>query len=138
MGFNIKILKKLKIFFILSLILPVFFFLFIFDPLSSKVYPFCPFYKLTGLYCPGCGTARALHKLVHGHLLNALSMNPLMIISIPFLFYSLLSHIVFLVRGRSLPEIFTSPFWGWFLLVIVILFWILRNIPFYPFIYLAP
>ena len=38
----------------------------------------CPFYRLTGLYCPGCGSGRAVRALLHGHLLQALSYNYLL------------------------------------------------------------
>ena len=37
-----------------------------FDPnAADSVYPGCMFNALTGLYCPGCGTTRALHALAH-------------------------------------------------------------------------
>ena len=65
--------------------------LFLFEPTSSKLYPSCPFRLLTGLFCPGCGTLRALHQLLHGHLMTAIDFNPLAIIALPFLAYSYLS-----------------------------------------------
>ncbi len=112
--------------------------LFFFDPLSSDLYPPCPFYALTGLYCPGCGTTRALHQLLHGHLGEAFGLNPLMVLILPFLGYSLLSYAAFGVRGRALPDIFALPFWGWLVLGTVLAYWVLRNIPLYPFSLLAP
>ena len=38
-----------------------------FDPRNPGPYPICPFFGLTGCYCPGCGTLRALHQLLHGN-----------------------------------------------------------------------
>jgi hypothetical protein len=109
--------------------------LFLFDPSTSAFYPPCPFHALTGLYCPGCGTTRALHELLRGHPKEAFGLNPLML---PLLGYSLLSYGVFETRGRPLPGALTSPFWGWSTFWIILAYWILRNIPLYPFPLLAP
>jgi hypothetical protein len=113
-------------------------FLFSFNPTQSNLYPPCLFHKLTGLYCPGCGSLRALHQLLHGHLLTALSLNPLMVLMLPFLGYAFTSRIFLLIRGKALPRIFIPAFWLWFLFAVIIAYWILRNIPFFPFNYLAP
>ena len=40
----------------------------------------CPFYALTGLYCPGCGTCRALADVFHGRFAEAFSHNMLLFI----------------------------------------------------------
>ena len=58
--------------------------LFTFNPADSSVFPPCPFRALTGFHCPGCGTLRGLHQLLHGHLLEAFSFNPLMVLFLPF------------------------------------------------------
>lgn len=113
-------------------------FIFLFDPDSSALYPPCLFHALTGLYCPGCGSLRALHQLLHGHLLTALSLNLFMVLSLPFLGYSFLSYSMLTLRGRPLPSFFLPPFWIWFLLGVILAFWVLRNIMFYPFSWLAP
>ena len=41
------------------------------DPNQPGHYPTDPFLAITGLYCPGCGTLRALHALARGDLLTA-------------------------------------------------------------------
>ena len=53
--------------------------------------PSCPLYALTGLYCPGCGSTRCLYSLVHFDLPGAMAMNPLLVISLPFLLLMLLN-----------------------------------------------
>jgi hypothetical protein len=113
-------------------------FFYFFDPATSPIFPPCPFHFLTGLWCPGCGSARALHALIHGRLLAALDLNPLMVVSLPFLGYAAVSWGLRYLTGSGLPRIFTAPFWGWFVVVVVILFWVLRNIPVFPFSVLAP
>ncbi len=112
--------------------------LFLFDPSTSDFYPPCPFRALIGLYCPGCGTARALHELLHGHLVEAFGLNPLMVLMLPLLGYSLLSYASLRVRGSPLPGIPASPFWGWLAFWVILAYWVLRNVPLYPLSLLAP
>jgi hypothetical protein len=49
------------------------------DP-DESLLPLCLFHALTGLHCPGCGTARALHLILHGRLWAGFRMNPLAVI----------------------------------------------------------
>jgi hypothetical protein len=93
---------------------------------------------LTGLFCPGCGTLRALHQLVHGRLLTAFWLNPLMVLSVPFFGYVFVSKVMLVRSGRRMWGIVIPVVWIWILLGVIILFWILRNIPLYPFSLLAP
>jgi ABC-type spermidine/putrescine transport system permease subunit II len=58
---------------------------------QSPFYPPCLFKKLTGLNCPGCGSSRALHQLMHGNLLPALDYNILVVIFLPFIVVGILS-----------------------------------------------
>ena len=47
----------------------------------------CMFYRYTGLYCPGCGSGRAVNALFHGRFAEAVSYNILLpILGIPCLF----------------------------------------------------
>ncbi len=108
------------------------------DPAEPGVFPPCPFLTLTGLHCPGCGTLRALHQLGNGHLFTAFGLNPFTILALPFIGYAFLSAMVLAVSGRRLPAIFIPAGWIWALLAAVISFWVLRNIPVYPFVLLAP
>ena len=59
------------------------------DPSSSILFPKCPVKLLTGMQCPSCGVQRALHSLLQGRLLEALSYNYWFILSIPS--YTLIS-----------------------------------------------
>ena len=47
------------------------------DPAVTAWFPSCPFYALTGWLCPFCGSLRAGHALLHGHVEVALKLNPL-------------------------------------------------------------
>src|SRR5579864_5631489 len=74
----------------------------IFDPATSGAFPPCPVHYLTGWYCPGCGSLRALHQLLHGNLRAAWAMNPLTVILLPFLTYGLASRLVAETYGKGL------------------------------------
>jgi hypothetical protein len=53
------------------------------DPAESSFYPRCALHWLTGLHCPGCGSTRAAHALLHGNLTDALCFNALLVIGTP-------------------------------------------------------
>ena len=42
----------------------------------------CPLKRLTGIPCPTCGATRAVLALVHGRFIEALQINPLVILII--------------------------------------------------------
>ena len=110
----------------------------IFDPAHSGVFPPCPLRYLTGWYCPGCGSLRAMHQILHGNLGAAWALNPLTVLLLPFVVYGIASYAVFEIRGQHLPRLFLSAFWIRALCVVIILFGVARNLPFHPFDLLAP
>ena len=61
--------------------------IFVFDPTRVGIFPPCPLHEFTGLWCPGCGSTRALHQLLHGHLMTAFRLNPLAISLLPLVGY---------------------------------------------------
>ena len=102
----------------------------------SVFFPKCPFYLFLHCYCPGCGSQRALSSLLHGHVLEALHNNILMVLFLPLLLYWLFVNVLF-DNGKHVP-VFYNVFFARTVLIMVVCFWILRNIPFYPFSILAP
>lgn len=110
-------------------------------PSSTGWYPPCVFHELTGLHCPGCGATRAAYSLIHGRFTEALHQNALLVIALPFLSV-VISRAVWRWMN-ALPEAHSDPSrWLAFLYrlvaAIVILFGIARNLPWWPFQYLAP
>jgi hypothetical protein len=110
----------------------------LFDPATSGIFPPCPVRYLTGWYCPGCGSLRALHALFHGDFHTAWAMNPLTVIFLPFVTYGLASHILREIRGQGLPDIFLPAMWIRGLAVLFVVFGVVRNLPVHPFDWLAP
>jgi hypothetical protein len=108
------------------------------DP-SEASFPACPFYAVTGLYCPGCGTLRCLHALLHLDLGSALDYNALTVLFVPTLVLAWLSVGFAGIRGREPPRMWNLPRWvGWAIGVMFGLFWLLRNLPVESFSWMAP
>lgn len=106
--------------------------LFLFDPARHAFYPVCLFKRMTGYDCPGCGGLRALHHLLRGDLWQAFRLNPLVVVGLPLLG-------VWAIRtwlnppGKRRSGKTSALFWAWLLLAVVVLFGVLRNLPFWPF-----
>ena len=100
----------------------------------------CNIKSLTGLECPGCGGQRSFHFLLHGHILTAARYNLFLVISTPFfaIFYIRFIQVYILKKEKYLSSFIFKPAFGYTLLIFVIVFFVLRNIPFLPFSYLAP
>ena len=103
------------------------FWLYFNDPLQSKWTPKCIFYKLSNIYCPGCGATRATYEMLHGNILASLHNNLL-------LFPLLITAGMLILR----PQWSLKRSVAYTIVIAVILFMILRNLPFYPFTLLAP
>ncbi len=99
----------------------------------------CVFYQLTGLYCPGCGSGRASVALLHLDFAAAFGYNLLYVLLLPFIVYYLLKQYIILVfRKDVLPMFSIDGLAAKIVLVVILMFWILRNIPVFPFTLLAP
>ena len=111
---------------------------YLFDPRNPGLYPVCPFFGLTGCYCPGCGTLRAFHQLLHGNIAAAFGYNPYSMLALPAIGYSLVASGLRAYHLPAPPRINLSHHWIWALLAAILAFWLLRNLPLAPFTILAP
>ncbi|MFW6152211.1 MAG: DUF2752 domain-containing protein [Verrucomicrobiota bacterium] len=100
------------------------------DPAKTALFPPCPFKLVTGHACPGCGSLRALHALLHGNIKVAFGLNPLAVLSLPL--------ILALIVERYRKCALTRPKFIKAYLLTILVFWLLRNIPVFPFTKLAP
>lgn len=101
--------------------------------------PDCYFHRFTGLNCPGCGMTRAAHATLHGRIGEAFRFNPVGMILLPLACVGIGIEILGWVRGQRLPfRLNVGAAGAWAIVWIVLGFWILRNIPCWPFTLLAP
>ena len=103
--------------------------LYFFDPSYHSFYPRCLFHQTTGLFCPGCGSLRALHELLHGHFAAAVHLNALLVVSLPVAGWLALRHFRARLAG-ALPAPLFTPGLLWTGLAVLLLFSLLRNLPF--------
>lgn len=101
--------------------------------------PNCKFNEFTGLHCPGCGMTRAAHATLHGRIGEAFRFNPVGMILLPLAVVGLAIEIGGWVREKPLPFRLSVGVRGaWVIVWVIAGFWILRNLPWWPFTLLAP
>ena len=76
---------------------------FLLDPVKARFFPRCPFFALTGLKCPGCGSARALHAALHCRFAEALGFNA----ALPAMLLVLAYCLVFPRHAQRTPFVWT-------------------------------
>lgn len=99
----------------------------------------CLFYLITGFYCPGCGAGRACYSILHLQLTDAFCYNPLMVILLPWICLYIVARVIdwMITGGNHIDGKISVKLLVWILIVIFI-YGILRNIPVFPFNLLAP
>ena len=55
-----------------------------FPPARYSFYPPCPIHELLHLQCPGCGATRAIAAVLRGHFTEAMHLNGLVTLLLPF------------------------------------------------------
>jgi hypothetical protein len=105
----------------------------VFDPRQNSFYPRCPFRAVTGRACAGCGITRGLHQLLTGHPIAALRLNLLMVVLVPASLYGYAAWALPRWGGPKPPTITLTSrniIGG---IVVLLLFTLLRNLPWTPF-----
>ncbi len=102
-------------------------------------FPPCAFRALTGLWCPGCGLTRGFHQLFNGDISSALSYN----VFVPLVLVAVVASWWGWVRsgwGRSAiawPPVIRQRA-AVLVPVALVVYGVLRNLPFTPLRALAP
>lgn len=119
--------RTLIITLVVALLLVFGFIYYALDPASSQLFPQCLFFSLTGYKCPGCGSQRAIHALLNGDVVGAFRYNALLLIAVPWIALCLFAETQRMRRPRLYARL-NAPLLIWLFLIVVILWWLLRNI----------
>lgn len=111
---------------------------FFWNPSYYNFFPKCPLYSFTGIYCPGCGSQRAIHQIINGNIIEGIRYNYMLVLLFIVLAYKATHYIITKLYNKPFNNILHRPATSKLILVLVILFWVLRNIKLFPFTELAP
>lgn len=98
-----------------------------FPPTEFSFYPRCPIYLTTHWLCPGCGSTRALHALLHLDIQSALHYNALFTLLFPVACLWLGFSCYRTMRYDQFPKLIFPRSLGICLTVTVVLFTVARN-----------
>lgn len=113
------------------------------DPNTAGSYGFCPLRALTGLDCPFCGGLRGTNALLHGDVATAIDHNALLPLFLGVALVLAVSAV--LGAGRDgqrgtttitagLPRAIRPTVLWWTLGVITVVFFVVRNLPWFPYL----
>lgn len=106
-------------------LLGVYFFL---DP-AELPFPKCPSLLLTGWKCPGCGSQRALHQLLHGNIAEAWGFNSLFVAALPYVLFGMLLENTKWGEGhQAIRRQWYGRHATWVALTLIVVFAVARNI----------
>jgi hypothetical protein len=98
--------------------------------------PGCPFRALTGLDCPGCGGTRAVYALTQGDVALAFEHNLLAMLLLPLLVVGWVGWLAARAGWRDRPLVLSGRT-GYVIAAAFTVFWVVRNLPWFPFTWLA-
>ena len=101
---------------------------FTFDPEQpGSFFPRCMFLTITGYKCPGCGSQRAIHALLHADIATALKHNAALLIFIP----AIAAYAVAEWQRKAWPGFYatiTRPAIVGAIFTLIVAWWVLRNV----------
>lgn len=103
-------------------------FLYYHDPSVGRGIIPCPIYTLTGWYCTGCGTTRALYSILHLDFIQAFHYNAALCLLLPFLgCYFLICGVQFIRYGWVPFHKKLSSKWLFWLAIALVVYGVVRN-----------
>ena len=112
--------------------------LFFLNPSEHSFFPKCALYMATGFSCPGCGSTRALYQLTHGDVLEAMRLNPGLIALITLGITDYVRFVVSVIRGNPFQTLFGRLKLLGALMGVMLVYGVIRNLPWPLFESLAP
>lgn len=120
-----KISDKRKLYWGVTLLCLAGYVYYSFNPSLYAFFPPCPFRTLTGLPCPGCGSQRAIHCLLHLDVVGAFRQNALLVLSLPIVLLLLWAETVRTSKPQLYARIHRPVYIRWYA-VAVMVWWIGR------------
>ena len=98
------------------------------DPAQSEtVFILCVTKNISGVDCPGCGSQRAFHELLHGNFIKAAKLNLTIYFFTPLLLFLFLKTALKPFR-IDLPDLLITTRRLMLILFFLLLFTVLRNL----------
>jgi len=88
----------------------------------------CPFYNITGFYCPGCGGTRAFFALLSGEVIKSFLLHPFVLYVFVMLAAFAVAHLLSLISHGKIRRLKARPIYLWIALGIVIVNFLVKNI----------
>jgi hypothetical protein len=95
--------------------------------------PVCPTKALLGIDCPGCGSLRMLYSLLHGDVFAAARYNFVGLIAVCFLLWAFGAWTYGRLVGRRITSWQHHRWSAAVALVVVSVWFVIRNVPIAPF-----
>jgi hypothetical protein len=95
--------------------------------------PVCPTKALLGVDCPGCGSMRMLYSLMHGNVVAAVKFNALALVGVALLIFAYGAWTYGRIVGRRIVSWEHQRWSALVTLVLVSVWFVVRNLPFAPF-----
>lgn len=97
------------------------------DPAEVSFMPKCIFRLATGWECPGCGSQRLVHALLHGRIAEAWGYNPFLLLMLPLLVFMVWLEAVRKRRARLYAR-FYNPYMPLVFAVLLVGWTVVRNL----------
>ena len=109
-----------------------------FSPQGGAGIP-CIVNHFTGFYCAGCGASRALRSVLHLQFYKAFRYNPFLVVLLPFIGVYVAARMFDYIKtgGNNIDARLSFKLLLW-VAVLLVVYSVLRNLPFFPFYLLAP
>lgn len=98
-----------------------------FNPSNIAIFPKCPFLLLTGFKCPGCGSQRAIHCLLHFDIIRAIKYNFLLVAFLPVIVVLIYAEVMKKKKPALYVKLHKAKY-IWIIFGVVIGWWIIRNV----------
>lgn len=99
------------------------------DRAGLSVIPACPFFTVTGLWCPLCGGTRAMEALAGGDVGAALGLNLLVVLAVPLVLAEWVRWTAGRARGRRSSFMNVSSRTLAVVAGLAVLYMVVRNLP---------